>query len=56
MEKCFFNRCEGECRCPAPGTYAFTAWLMAGVGHGPVSEEDGEFWDNWKDEMKEGGG
>jgi hypothetical protein len=31
---------------PAPGTYAFTARIMAGI--------DPSFdWDSWKDEMKE---
>lgn len=55
MADCFFARCSDKdsCTCPAPGTHAFTAWLMAGVGQGPVSEEDGEFWDAWKEEMKE---
>lgn len=55
MADCFFKRCGDKeaCTCPQPGTFAFTAWLMAGVADGPVSEEDGEFWDNWKEEMKE---
>jgi hypothetical protein len=33
---------------PAPGTYAFTARLMASCG-----PDDGFDWDAWKDEMKE---
>jgi hypothetical protein len=51
-DHCFFNRCEeGEpCRCPQAGTWAFTARLMAGSN---PSEEEGDFWDRWKDEMKE---
>lgn len=51
-DDCFFNRCKGVCTCPTPGTYAFTARLMAGDN---PSEEEAEFWDRWKDEMKEGG-
>lgn len=52
MADCFFNRCEDKdrCTCPQPGTYAFTAWLMAGPN---PSTSEGDFWDNWKDEMKE---
>ena len=38
---------------PEPGTYAYTARLMAGPN---PSAEEGEFWDRWKDEMKEGRG
>lgn len=34
---------------PPVGTYAFTAWLMAQGG----DEDEGDFWDRWKDEMKE---
>jgi len=37
---------------PHPGTWAATARLMAGPN--PTAEE-AEFWDRWKDEMKEGG-
>ena len=36
---------------PPPGSYAATARAMAGLN---PPNEDGEFWDNWKDEMKEG--
>ena len=35
---------------PPPGSYAATARAMAGLN---PSNEDGEFWDGWKDEMKE---
>lgn len=35
---------------PPPGTWAATAWLMAGAG---VGQDDGFDWDAWKDEMKE---
>ena len=38
---------------PQPGTYAYTARLMAGPN---PSAEEGEFWDRWKDEMKDGHG
>jgi|TARA_Y100000310_G_C20638910_1_gene792775 hypothetical protein len=31
------------------GTFAHTAMMMAGPN---PSEEEGEFWDNWKEEMK----
>ena len=36
-----------------PGTYAYTARMMAGPN---PSREEGEFWDSWKDQMKEGWG
>lgn len=36
---------------PAVGTYAHTACIMARMF--PV-EGDADFWDRWKDEMKEG--
>ena len=51
MADCFFNRCNDKdiCTCPQAGTYAFTAWLMAD----PSDPDDCEFWDHWKDEMKE---
>ena len=53
VTECFFNRCNDKerCTCPQAGTFAFTAWLMAGPNPSP---EEGAFWDNWKDEMKEG--
>lgn len=53
MADCYFDRCvdKDRCTCPQPGTYAFTAWLMAGSSPTP---EEGAFWDRWKDEMKEG--
>jgi len=35
---------------PDPGTWAFTARMMAGPN---PTEEEAEFWNNWKDEMKE---
>jgi hypothetical protein len=35
---------------PPVGTYAYTAMLMAQIM--PV-DDDPDFWDNWKDEMKE---
>lgn len=35
---------------PQPGTWAHTARLLAGPNPTP---EEAEFWDNWKDEMKE---
>ncbi len=35
---------------PEPGTLAHTARMMAGSN---PSEEEGEFWDRWKDEMKD---
>jgi hypothetical protein len=38
-------------KAPPAGTYALTAWLMAQGG----DEDDGDFWDDWKDEMKERG-
>lgn len=34
---------------PPEGTYAFTAWLMAQGG----DEDERNFWDSWKDEMKD---
>jgi hypothetical protein len=38
-------------RCyPQPGTYAFTAWMMAKSGMMTGDEAD-----RWKDDMKEGG-
>jgi hypothetical protein len=36
---------------PPIGTYAFTARMMAGPN---PTQEEAEFWDRWKDEMKEG--
>ena len=41
---------EEESRGPEPGTWAHTARMMAGPN---PSEEEGEFWDRWKDEMKD---
>jgi hypothetical protein len=41
---------EEESRGPKPGTWAHTARMMAGPN---PSEEEGEFWDRWKDEMKD---
>lgn len=42
---------RSEARCtPIPGTYAFTAMMMAKLG---VGAEEGFDWDAWKDEMKE---
>jgi hypothetical protein len=35
---------------PTPGSWAATARMMAGSN---PSAEEGEFWDRWKDEMKE---
>ena len=35
---------------PEPGTWAFAARVMAGPN---PSEEEAEFWDNWKEEMKQ---
>jgi hypothetical protein len=48
---CLYNQCadRDRCYCPPAGTYAFTARLMAGPNPTP---EEGEFWDNWKDDMK----
>jgi hypothetical protein len=39
---------EPEYAGPPPGTYAYTAWLMAQSGI-----MDGDEADRWKDEMKE---
>jgi len=52
MADCVLGRCNNkdECNCPPMGTYAFTAFLMAGPN---PTEEEGDFWDNWKDEMKD---
>ena len=36
---------------PPVGTYAFTARLMAEID--PAPEGDPDFWDRWKDEMKD---
>lgn len=36
-------------KAPPAGTYALTAWLMAQGG----DEDEGDFWDDWKDTMKE---
>ena len=36
---------------PAPGTYAYTARLMAGPN---PTDEEAEFWDDWKEQMKAG--
>ncbi len=36
---------------PPVGTYAYTAMMMA--RYSPV-EDDPDFWDRWKDEMKDG--
>ena len=41
---------EGMGNGPAPGSWAATARMMAGSN---PSAEEGEFWDRWKDEMKE---
>jgi len=41
---------EEESRGPKPGTWAHTARMMAGPN---PSEEEGEFWDRWKDEMRD---
>jgi len=41
---------EEESVGPQPGTWAHTARMMAGPN---PSEEEGEFWDRWKDEMKD---
>lgn len=38
---------------PEIGTYAYTARMMAEIC--PV-DDDPDFWDRWKDEMKEGQG
>lgn len=41
---------DGKRQGPEPGTLAFTAKAMAQMS--PV-EGDPDFWDRWKDEMKE---
>lgn len=46
-----FKACMAtEARTPPPGTYAYTAWLMASSGMMSGDEAD-----RWKDDMKEGG-
>ena len=37
---------------PEPGTYAYTARLMHSMD--PAPNGDPDFWDKWKDDMKEG--
>ncbi len=34
---------------PQPGTVAYTAFIMAQL----CPQEDPDFWDDWKDEMKD---
>lgn len=41
---------QDENQGPEPGTYAYTAMLMAQIM--PV-DEDPDFWDRWKDEQKD---
>jgi hypothetical protein len=43
-------RLEVDANGPSPGTYAYTARMMAQLS--PV-DGDPDFWDSWKDEMKE---
>jgi hypothetical protein len=38
---------------PQPGTLAYTAFLMAQLDPGGDTG-DPDFWDDWKDDMKEG--
>lgn len=46
------RRDEDEIDIPVPsiGSLAYTARMMAGPN---PSDDEGEFWDRWKDEMKE---
>jgi hypothetical protein len=43
--------CPDHMRGVTPGTFAFTARMMAGPN---PSREAGEFWDRWKNQQKEG--